>query len=416
MRVAIIGTGISGLVSAFLLHKSHDLTLYEAEDYVGGHTHTVPVEVGGTRYAVDTGFIVYNERTYPNFCRLLEHLQVPTQPSTMSFSVSSQESGIEYSSESAGAFFAQRSNIFRPPLWKLLYAILRFNKRAKIFLADGDASTTLKAFLEDNRFGSMFIDLYIVPMLAAIWSADPDTVLEFPALHFFRFLENHGLINMLDRPKWRVIQGGSSAYVEPLTRGFRDRIRLSIPVRAVRRNTDSVAVTTSGGETSEYDHVVLAVHSSQALEMLQDATEAERDILGSIGYQKNNVLLHTDASLMPRTAAAWASWNYAVPSEQRSHANLTYYMNKLQNLEAPCSFLVTLNPPRELAEEKMLGRFVYEHPVYSREAIEAQRRHSEISGVNRSHYCGAYWGYGFHEDGVKSALDACTYFDAGALP
>jgi uncharacterized protein len=415
MRIAVVGSGISGLVSAYILSGNHDVTVYECSSYAGGHTHTESVSLDQVSYAVDTGFIVHNTHTYPLFCKLLNHLGVETQDSIMSFSTHCDETGIEYSSKSLNAIFAQRSNIINPGFWGLLRDIIRFDRAARRFMKLGSSDVTLGTFIGKHGFGEMFQKMYLVPMLAAIWSANPETVFDFPAIHFIRFFDNHGLLNVWHRIPWRVIKGGSSQYIEPLTRNFKDNIRLNTPVKSVKRHNQGVDVNTDAFGTEEFEHVVLAVHSDQALRMLADATDTEIDILSKIPYQPNDVLLHTDSCVMPERKAAWASWNYRLLQNRMQRATLTYYMNKLQNLSAAAPFLVTLNDDNSIDQEKVLGRYVYEHPVYTQAAIEAQKRHNEISGINRTHYCGAYWGYGFHEDGVRSALNACQYF-GGKLP
>jgi predicted NAD/FAD-binding protein len=400
------------MTAAWLLHDTHEIVLFEANDYIGGHTRTVKAEHGGRSFAVDTGFIVCNDWTYPNFLTLLDRIGVQTQPSDMSFSVCDRAADFEFCSRSLGAVFAKRSHLWSPRFLRMLFEIFRFNREAKAYLRSGDDRTTLREWLGNRGYGEDFSSRYLVPMLSAIWSAGPEDARDFPARHFFAFFNNHGLLNVLRGPQWRVVRGGSSRYAEKLTAPYRDRIRLSSPVQTVRREADRVWVTARNGAPEPFDQVILACHSDEALAMLDDASPAEQEILGAIPYQRNDVVLHTDTSLLPRRRGAWASWNYHVPEKGTRAAMLTYYMQFLQKFEHPAPFCVTLNT-ETIAAEKVIQRFVYHHPRYSINGIYAQRRHAEISGQNRTHYCGAYWGYGFHEDGVKSALTVCAAFGRG---
>jgi len=410
-RVAVVGSGVSGLVAAWRLHRRHEVTVFEASDWIGGHVHTVPVEIDGAHLAVDTGFIVYNEPTYPRFAGILAELGVPTRPTDMSFSVGCEASGLEWSSCGLNGVFAQRRNLLRPHFHRVLRDMPRFNREAKALLASGDAKVTLGDWLCGAGYSREFRDLYIVPMGAAIWSADPDRLLEFPAASFARFFHNHGLLDRRRRVPWRVVEGGSARYVEALAAGFRDRIRLRAPVRALRRHADRVDVLTDAGAQS-FDRVILACHSDQALALLADPSPAERQVLGAIAYQPNDVALHTDPSLMPRTRRAWASWNYQVPWRGRDtmpgRAVVTYHMNRLQGFAAPRDVFVTLNATDAIDPARLLARFRYDHPVLNASATAAQRFHDRIDGLRRTHFCGAYWGYGFHEDGVRSALAVCA--------
>lgn len=403
-RVAIVGTGIAGMTAAYLLHGRYDLTIFEANDYIGGHTHTVDVTQDGQRYAVDTGFIVYNEKTYPNFTRLLARLGVATKPTNMSFSVQDAASGTEYASADLNAVFAQRANLLRPRFLRMVGEIVRFNSEARRFLASGDETTSLASLLQQLGFSATFSQWYLTPMLAAIWSADPAKVGEFPARHFLRFFENHGLISLTERPQWRVIAGGSREYTRHLCAPFEDRIRLGSPVARVLRDDDGASLITRDGARHDFDRVVLAGHSDESLALLDAPTALERAVLGAIPYQVNDVVLHTDRSLMPRNTRAWASWNYHVPTTPSALPTVTYDMNRLQGLESGKPFLVSLNDTARIAPGEILGRWPYSHPTYSRDAIAAQARHAELNRAGRVHFCGAYWGYGFHEDGVQSAL------------
>ncbi|TLM65752.1 MAG: FAD-dependent oxidoreductase [Deltaproteobacteria bacterium] len=410
MKLAIVGGGISGLVAAHLLCAEHDITLFEANDSLGGHTNTIDVPLAGATWAVDTGFIVFNERTYPNFIRLLDRLQVASQPSVMSFSVSSERSGLEYCATNLDTLFAQRRNLANPAFWRMLREIFRFNRESRTLYESGDMELTLGAYLAAGGYSRLFIDEFLVPMGSAIWSADPQRFMAFPAVAFVRFFVNHGILNVIDQPRWRVIRGGSRQYLAPLIRPFRERVRTSSPVERVRRCSDRVEVTVRGREAEPFDQVVLACHSDQALAMLADPSPAERELLGAIPYQRNDTVLHTDATLLPKLAKARASWNCRIPREAQAGVFLTYWMNRLQSLQAPAEFCVTLNSPTAIAPASVIRRLVYHHPVYSPAAFAAQRRREEISGVNRTWYCGAYWGYGFHEDGVNSALAVCRRF------
>ena len=403
MRIAIVGTGISALTSAHHLSKEHDVQLFEATDWIGGHTHTVDVAVGDQSYAVDTGFIVFNEHTYPNYLALLDELKVPYQPSCMSFSVKCEESGLEYNGTSLDTLFAQRRNIVNPRFLRMLWDIYRFYQSAEGLLAAGD-SRTLGDFLTQERYSKAFIDQHIVPMAAAVWSAPPSQMMAFPLRYLLRFFHNHGFTKVNDRPQWYVIQGGSREYVKVLTRPFIDRIHLKSPVQSITRFDDRVELQVNG-ETLTFDEVVIGCHSDTALKLLSDPSEVESEVLGSIPYQRNDVVLHTDASLMPESKRAWASWNYRLPEGRQGDSTVTYWMNRLQSLpkDAP-EFFVSLNQNDAIDPAHVLRSFVYDHPVYTDATLAAQARHHEISGVNRTHYCGAYWFYGFHEDGVKSGL------------
>jgi uncharacterized protein len=404
MKIAIIGSGISGLASAYYLHKDHDISVFEANDYIGGHTHTHDIELAGKIWAIDTGFIVFNDWTYPNFIKLMDELKVPSQPSAMSFSVKCERTGIEYNGTTLNSLFAQRRNLLRPSFLRMIKDILRFNKEAPLWLEEGDDTTTLESYLKFHGYSQVFQDHYIIPMGAAIWSSGRSDMLAFPFRYFVRFFHNHGMLSVDERPVWRAIQGGSRSYLEPLTQGFHKKIRLSTPVDSIRRNGNGITIKPRGQEVEHFDAVVLACHSDQALALLADPTQAEQDILGTIRYQANEAILHTDASVLPNKRLAWAAWNYHIPQHHNELVALTYDMNILQDLDAPETFCVTLNYADAIDPARIIKRLVYHHPVYSRESITAQKKHGEISGVNRTYYAGAYWGFGFHEDGVNSAL------------
>jgi len=412
MRIAVIGSGISGMVAAYLLHREHDVTVFEANDYVGGHTHTVDVALDGRTLPVDTGFIVFNERTYPNFVKLLRMLKVPWQDSNMSFSVHCERTGLEYSPSSLGTLFAQRRNLLRPGFWRMMREIFIFRQRL-LQTAELPETVTLDQHIREQGYSRAFREHFIIPMGAAIWSSEPRRFEAMPACMFARFFANHGFLNVRDQPQWLVIKGGSREYAKALTTPFQDRIHLNCPVRSVRRLSDTVEVESPNARTERFDHVVIAVHSDQALRLLSDPMEKEREVLGAIPYQDNRVVLHTDSSTLPRRRKVWASWNYHIPREPQESVTLTYDMNILQSLKVDQEFCVTLNPTQKIDAGKTIRKLVYAHPVYTPQVLAAQRRHAEISGVNRTHYCGAYWGNGFHEDGVNSALAVCRYFDKG---
>jgi len=410
MRIAVVGTGISGLVAAYVLSRQHDLTLFEAAGRVGGHTHTLEVERFGRRFAIDTGFIVFNEHTYPNFIRLLEHLGVASQPTTMSFSVRCERTGLEYNGSDLNGLFAQRRNLLRPSFYRMLADILRFYREAPALLDDRDDRLTLGEYLRRERYSRAFIDQHLLPMGAAVWSSAPRRLLEFPARYFVQFFARHGFLAVSGRPRWRVVTGGSQQYLGPLTRPLRDRIRVGCPVRAIVRRRDGVRITPWGAGPERFDAVIVATHSDQALALLADPSRAEQAILGAIPYQRNDTVLHTDARLLPRRRRAWAAWNYHLVDPPAETAAVTYNMNILQGLESPEPFCVTLNRSAAIDPTKVLARLAYDHPVYTPAGVAAQRRWGEINGVNRTYFCGAYWGYGFHEDGVNSGLAVARCF------
>ncbi|WP_447891097.1 NAD(P)/FAD-dependent oxidoreductase [Pseudomonas hormoni] len=411
MNIAIIGSGISGLTCAYLLNRSHAITLFEAGDRVGGHTHTVDVKVDGKEYAVDTGFIVFNDRTYPNFIRLLGQIGVGFKATEMSFSVTDPDSGLEYNGNNLNSLFAQRRNLLSPRFWGMLRDILRFNKRAQSDLSEGRiaADTTLDEYLKAGGYGEQFILHYIVPMGAAIWSMPMAQMLNFPVEFFVRFFKNHGLLSVNNRPQWRVIEGGSSAYIAPLTATFKQKIRLNCPVIRVERDADGVVIHSSAG-SERFDKVVFACHSDQALKLLAKPSEAERSILGALPYADNEVVLHTDTRLLPSRKRAWASWNYRLGGAGHTLAAVTYDMNILQGIQSDTTFCVSLNQSAGISPSMVLGRFTYAHPQYSLAAVVAQARWEELNGAQHSFYCGAYWANGFHEDGVVSALRVARSF------
>ncbi|MFC3024724.1 NAD(P)/FAD-dependent oxidoreductase [Vibrio zhugei] len=414
MKVAIIGSGISGLTTAYYLHSQHDITVYEANDYIGGHTATVDVTVAEKSYAVDTGFIVYNDRTYPNFMHLMKEIGVKGKATEMSFSVKNDRNGLEYNGHTVSTLFAQKRNVLNPQFYRFIADILRFNKLAKAAINDVSRSQTLDAFLSEHGFNAYFCENYILPMGAAIWSSSLADMRQFPLDFFLRFFLNHGLLDVTNRPQWYVIEGGSRSYIPPLTKNFAERIRLNSPVSRVERSASGVLVT-SNGVTDTYDEVVFACHSDQAKRLLSDASELEQEILGAIPYQANQVTLHTDTAILPKRQAAWASWNYWLQGEQHEEQRLpavTYNMNILQQIESPQTFCVTLNRDDAIDQKKILRQFTYHHPVFTVEGLQAQQRRSDINGHNHVWFCGAYWYNGFHEDGVRSALDVVTAMSA----
>jgi predicted NAD/FAD-binding protein len=415
-RIAIIGSGISGLTSAYLLARRHEVTLFEASDYLGGHTATVDVSIDGESMAVDTGFIVFNDRTYPNFIELMQRTNVEIQATEMSFSVHNQATGLEYNGHSLSSLFAQRRNIFNVQFYRFIREILKFNALAKQCAQEGvdQQLATLGEFLDKHEFSDYFADHYILPMVAAIWSASINSCREFPFRFFLRFFNNHGLLDIRNRPQWYVIKGGSRSYIPALTEALTD-IRLSTPVLSVRRIDGSVEITSDeqGGSSSValFDDVIFACHSDQALHLLSDATPAEKNILGRMAYSKNEVVLHTDEKMLPKAKKAWASWNYWLDSNSSDLPSVTYSMNILQGLDTESAVCVTLNRTADIKPEKILRQFTYAHPVFTSDSIAAQKQRGEICGHQHTHFCGAYWANGFHEDGVKSALDICLRFD-----
>ena len=411
MRIAVVGSGVSAMTAAYLLHRDHELTIFDKADYVGGHTHTRDVTLDGKTYPVDTGFIVFNDWTYPNFIKLLDKLGVESRESTMSFSVACDHTGLEYNGGSIGGLFAQRRNLISPRFFGMLRDIFKFNKLAKQFAQGGDDRTMMRDFARSHGLGDMFYDKYLVPIAASIWSADPRQVEQLPMRFMAEFFRNHGMLNVWDRPQWRTVVGGSRTYMAELTKPFADRIRLNEAVTAVRRFDDHVELDTEREAGQRFDHVVMGCHSDQALAILgQGATDNERTALGSIPYQPNLALLHTDASVLPKRRSCWAAWNYRVPAEEGRPVVLTYEMNILQGLGAPGTVCVTLNDEAAIDPAKIIARIPYEHPVFIPERKRAHDLFDSINHHNRTSFCGAYWGYGFHEDGVVSALRAVKPF------
>lgn len=407
MKIAVIGSGISGLTAAHYLHRQHEITLFEADSRLGGHTNTVDVEIYGERHAIDTGFIVFNDWTYPNFIQLMNELGVASQPTTMGFSVHDETTGLEYCGESLSSLFAQRSNLVSPKFYRMIADILRFHREARRYAADCPEDMTVARFLEQHRYSRQFADQYLLPMGAAIWSCPPGTFSQFPVRFLVEFFHNHGLLSIWNRPTWQVIKGGSQSYVRAITAAVQDRIRLATPVQSVRRFGSHVELSINDELPLVYDHVIFACHSDQALRLLgDDATHLEQSVLSAFPYQRNVAVLHTDATMLPTRLKAWASWNYRISHrpDAEAVATVTYNMNILQGIRSAHTFCVTLNDEARIAPETVLGRYEYHHPVFTVARAEAQRRHPELLAANRTSFCGAYWGNGFHEDGVNSAI------------
>jgi len=408
-QVAVIGSGISGLAAAYYLSRKHNVFLFERETRLGGHTHTVTVESSAGPLAVDTGFIVHNDLTYPNLIRLLSELGIPRVDSDMSFAVSCRKTGYEYSSRGLQGFFAQKRNLLSPRPWKLFADIRRFNREAPQVLERADLEhLRLGEFLDIGEYSQEFRELYLLPMASAVWSCAHHAASEFPAATLIRFFENHRFLTITGQAQWKTIPGGCSRYIEPITRPLKECIFTGVHIESVSRDAAGVSLRFAGGRPAmRFDHVVFATHGDQVLPMLMDATERERNVLRGFETSRNEVTLHTDEDLLPRRRAARASWNYLLhldPRNGHGPATMTYHMNRLQSLPVEENYCVSLNARSEIRPEKILGNFIYNHPLYNRKAIAAQKRWAEISGQNRTHFCGAYWMYGFHEDGVNSAL------------
>jgi predicted NAD/FAD-binding protein len=411
MRVAIVGAGISGMVVAHLLHRHHDIVVYESNPQAGGHSNTIRVDTPDQTHHVDTGFMVFNDRNYPSFERLLAQLGVESQPAEMSFGVSDGLGDFEYSSASPNGLFAKRAHIATPWFHRMIADLVRFNRAARELLGGGE-EVPFAEWLSRRRFSDAFVQRLIVPQVSAVWSADPQQMWSFPARFLAEFFDNHGMLELFDRPRWRTIVGGSERYVQALTHPWRERLRLGAHVRTIRRSPTGVLVRAHDGEEERFDEVVMATHSDQALALLVDATDREREILAAIPYQENEAVLHSDARMLPRRRRAWASWNYHLLDRPGDRATVTYHMNRLQSLQADRELCVTLNRSEAIDPDKVIRTIPYAHPVYTTDGVRARARRAEISGHNRTHYCGAYWGWGFHEDGVVSALAVAERFGA----
>ena len=413
-NIAIIGSGISGLTAAYLLSKKHNVTVFEKNDYIGGHTATVDIEKDGVPYAIDTGFIVFNDKTYPNYLALLDEIGVGKQATEMSFSVHNCQTGLEYNGHNLNTLFAQRRNFFNPKFWVLVKEILRFNKLCKgIFEQDVYLpGLTLGEFLIEHKFSPFFAEHYILPMGAAIWSTSLSQMEDFEFRFFVQFFHHHGLLNIADRPQWYVIPKGSRSYLAPLCETFKDNIHLNTNILGITRNDNKVQIHFDKPDDKQtFDEVVIACHSDQALMLLSDATEDEDTILSDMPYSINSVVLHTDVNLLPDRKAAWASWNYQLSQDRAKPASVTYNMNILQGLQSDHTFCVTLNQKQDIDPSKILKEYNYHHPIFSSESIRAQQQRELICGIQHTHFAGAYWHSGFHEDGVRSAVEVAQRFD-----
>lgn len=404
MKIAVIGSGIAGLGSAWLLSREHEVVLFEKEGRLGGHTHTHKLAYQGRDYVVDSGFIVHNPTNYPLLTRLFDELVVASQATTMSFAVHDERDGLEYNAGSLDGLFCQRRNLLSPRFLRMVREILRFYRECPALLDRSDDGPSLGEYLDGNGYSRLFVEDHLVPMASALWSSPSQTILSFPAKYLVRFMANHHMLDPGNRPPWRVVQGGSSTYVQAMSRSWPVDVRLSQPVRRVRRESDGILVASAQGE-ERFDQVVLACHSDQALALLENPTPAEREILGAIPYQENETVLHTDARLLPTRRKAWAAWNAHVPAAAGAPCTVSYCMNLLQSFESPEPFVVTLNRTQDIAADKILARMRYQHPVYTHASVAAQARRHEINGTDRLWYAGAYWGFGFHEDGFRSAVD-----------
>ena len=411
MKIAVVGSGIAGLGAAWLLSRQHEVVLFERESRLGGHTHTHQVEQGGRAYRVDTGFIVFNPGNYPLLTKLFDELGVPSQPTTMSFSVHDDGNGLEYNATDLNGLFCQRRNLVSPRFWRMVREITRFYREAPALLAETGPGPTLGSYLRERNYSDLFVRDHLVPMASALWSSPSETILDFPAKYLVRFMDNHHMLQVRDRPMWRVVCGGSSRYIEAMQKTWSVQVRLSSPVREVRRDAAGVEIATDRG-SERFDQVVMACHSDQALALLTDPSQAEREVLGAIHYQANETVLHTDASLLPRQRKAWAAWNAYVPKAPGAPCTVSYCMNHLQSLDSPEPFVVTLGRGQAIDPGKVLARMQYQHPVYTHASVAAQGRRGEINGGNRTWFAGAYWGFGFHEDGLRSGVEVARALGA----
>ena len=409
MRIAIIGTGVSGLLVARLMASRHDVRVFEANGYLGGHARMEQVEIAGRHCAVDTGFMVFNESTYPNFCQLLRLLKVPAQNTDMSFSVRCARSGLEYQGSSLNGLFAQRSNLLNPRFYGMLRDIVRFNRQAEEILAQ-PSTISLGAYLKEQKYSTAFIEHYLLPMSAAIWSCPPHQVLQFPLFFLVRFLSNHGLLQLRNRPQWKTIIGGSQEYIRPLMQPLQNHIHLNCPIVSVRRNSENVLIQSSDGREESFDYVIMALHADQALAVLRDSDALESEILTSFPYHENEAVLHTDHTVLPKRRRSWASWNYHLGTDVNRPVSVTYDLGRLQRLDLAKPILLTLNPTESIRPDCILKQIKFQHPAYDTTSIAAQQRRLECQGTRRTFFCGAYWGNGFHEDGVNSALSIAEFF------
>ena len=404
MKIAVVGSGIAGLGAAWLLSRAHEVVLFEAQSRLGGHTHTHQVPSADGVLAVDTGFIVHNPRNYPLFTRMLAELGVASQPTTMGFSVQDARTGLEYNASNLNAMFCQRGNLVSPRFLRMVREIIRFYRDCRSLLALDGEGPTLGEYVRSQGYSDLFVEDHLVPMASALWSSPSSNVMQFPAKYLVQFMDNHHMLQVDGRPEWRVVRGGSSSYIAAMEAIWSVSVRLSCPVRSVRREASRVMVTADGGE-EPFDHVVLACHSDQSLSLLADPSPAERAILGAIRYQENETVLHTDITLLPTRRAAWAAWNAYIPAVAGAECTVSYCMNLLQRLRAPETYIVTLNRSDEIAAEKVIARMQYQHPIHDHPSVAAQSQRTQISGSARTWYAGAYWGFGFHEDGLRSGVE-----------
>lgn len=414
MKIAVVGSGISGLSSAWLLSRQHDVTLFEKDDRFGGHSHTVDVTQHDQSTSVDTGFIVFNKKTYPNLTALFSHLQVPVTETDMSFGVSLRQGALEYAGTDLNGLFAQRRNLLNPGFWTMLYDLLRFYRASQHWRNTLPASVTLRELLTEHRFGKRFIDDHLIPMGAAIWSTPADKMLDYPALAFLRFCDNHSLLQLTDRPQWLTVKGGSREYVQRLIDDIGDQAFINRCVRKVKREQNQVVITDIQGDSWAFDHVVMACHADTTLSLLDEPDELEQHLLGAFTFQRNRAILHSDSRCMPNNRKAWASWNY-LGSSDNTGPSVSYWMNRLQHLTGQPLF-VTLNPETEPDEDSIHGCYLYDHPVFTRQAMEAQQRLWELQGRHRTWFCGAWFGYGFHEDGLQAGLAVAETLGGIARP
>ena len=416
MKIAVIGSGISGMASAYYLSKKHEVHLFETSDRLGGHTNTIDLTIGSKNYSIDTGFIVFNNKNYPVFSSLMNTLGVEYQNSFMSFSVKAEENGLEYNGTSINSLFCQRKNFFNPKFYRMVKDIMRFNKEASSYYQDQikqnkNELMSIEDFARKNHYSNEFIEYYLIPMGAALWSASRGEMRKFPLDFFVRFFQHHGMLSIDERPQWYVIKGGSKSYIPKLTAPYEKNIHLNSRVTNVKRNPTNIEVSVNS-EQLNFDHVVFATHANQTLGIMESPTSTEREILGAFSYRPNDVLLHTDTSILPKSKLGWASWNYYVPKVERERVAVTYNMNILQNIVSPETFLVSLNMDDLIDPKKVLKRVLYSHPIFDLNASNSQKRWHEISGKDRIHFTGAYWGNGFHEDGTRSAHEVAQFLGA----
>jgi len=404
MKIAVIGSGISGMGCAYLLSRQHDVVLYEKESRLGGHTHTHSVHLGNQDYQIDTGFIVFNPANYPLLNKLFNELDVASQPTEMGFSVQNAATGLEYNATNLNAMFCQRSNLFSPKFIRMTRDILRFYHECQSLLKLPDDGPTLGEYLAENNYSKLFIEDHIVPMACALWSSPTETIAQFPAKYLVQFMHNHHMLQVNERPEWRVVTGGSSSYIHRLEKKWAVGVRLDAGVQSVVRTADKVRIKTAAGE-EDFDQVVFACHSDQALALLTDATALERDILCKLPYQENETVLHVDASILPKNKKAWAAWNAYIPASKSDACTVSYCMNILQSVQSKDPFVVSLNRTADIAPDKIIARMRYQHPMYTHDSVQAKTRRHEINGKNNTWFAGAYWGFGFHEDGLRSGVE-----------